>query len=99
MVRGYCSDSADRTGGVRRVRKQALRPFVKYIIGGHRVTLESQHQTQPFAEPLQSLITVGSDRRRYNMMLVNLVEAVAHQTKLDLTEGSRLYCDSSRRFH
>jgi hypothetical protein len=23
------------------VRKQALRPFVKYIIGGHRVTLEA----------------------------------------------------------
>jgi hypothetical protein len=30
------------------------------------------------------------------MMLVNLVEAIAHQTNPDPIEGSRLYCDSSR---
>jgi hypothetical protein len=44
-------------------------------------------QTQLFAEPLQSLITIRGDRCRHNLMLVNLVEAIAHRTKPD-----RLVC-------
>ena len=59
---------------------QAIRQVDNRRPQGH---LEGQHQTQLFAEPLQSLITVGCDRCRYNMMLVTLVEAVAHQGKSD----------------
>ena len=59
---------------------QALWPFIKQIFGSKRVTLEGQHQAKLFAEPLQRLIPVGGDRSRYDIMSVNLVETVAHQT-------------------
>jgi hypothetical protein len=63
------------------VRQQALRPFVKEIIGGHRVTPRRSDQTQLFAEPLQCLITIGCDRCRHNLVPVYLVEAVPHKDK------------------
>ena len=66
--------------------QQTLRPFVEEIIGVRRVTLEGQHQTQLFAEPLQCLITIDCDCCRYNVMRVNLVEAVAHQTNCIVLE-------------
>ena len=62
---------------------QALRPFVEQVVGGSRVTLETQHQPQLFAEPLQRLVTIGCDRSHNNIVPVNLVKAVAHQGKSD----------------
>jgi hypothetical protein len=54
---------------------------------GHRVALEGQHQAKLFAAPLQRLITIGCDRSRYNILPVNLVEAVAHQDKSEPLGG------------
>ena len=59
--------------------QKALRPFVKRIVGGHRVALKGQHHAKLFAEPLQCLVTVGCERRGNNMVVVDLVEAVSHQ--------------------
>jgi hypothetical protein len=39
-------------GGVCHVCQQALRPFVKKMIGVCRITFERQHQAQLFAEPI-----------------------------------------------
>ena len=59
--------------------QKALKPFVKRIVGGHRVALKGQHHAKLFAEPLQCLVTVGCQRRGNNMVVVDLVEAEAHQ--------------------
>jgi len=77
----HCSDDKNRNGRPWSVCHvgQALRPLVEQIVGRTRVALEGQHQAKLLTEPFERFITISCDRSRYNIVPVNVVEAVAHR--------------------